>query len=288
MADPYRFPSMGCEVVVHGASGAERDAIRLLFRDRDRIFSRFLPGSELNRVNSSSSRPVLVSQAFSDMLAIALEAEHQTGGLITPTLSAELEAAGYDRDFASLGDDDPRPPAAIERRSRTVRVSGRLLFAPEGVRLDLNGVVKSRTVDDALGLLDGPGCVSAGGDLAVRGSIVVALPRGGAVDLLGGGMATSGSDHRRWLRDGRLQHHLIDPATGRPAASPWEQVTVCGASCLNADVAAKAAFLLGAAGPAWLDRHNLPGRFVTPAGAILANRAWAASLSQGGVGAPNI
>ena len=38
---------------------------------------------------------------------------------------------------------------------------------------------------------------------------------------------------------------------------------MCGLSCLGADVAAKAAFLLGAAGPAWLDVRGIPGRFVT-------------------------
>jgi thiamine biosynthesis lipoprotein ApbE len=55
-------------------------------------------------------------------------------------------------------------------------------------------------------------------------------------------------------------------------------VTVCGASCAGADVAAKAAFLLDRAGPGWLDAHGLPGRFVTPEGSVTANRAWSRSL----------
>ena len=52
---------------------------------------------------------------------------------------------------------------------------------------------------------------------------------------------------------------MIDPGTGRPSASPWEEVTVCGATCLAADVAAKAAFLLGADGPDWLDEPGCRG-----------------------------
>ena len=36
-----------------------------------------------------------------------------------------------------------------------------------------------------------------------------------------------------------------NPATGRPSASRWDEVTVCGRTCLTADVAARAAFLLG-------------------------------------------
>jgi thiamine biosynthesis lipoprotein len=75
---------------------------------------------------------------------------------------------------------------------------------------------------------------------------------------------------------------LIDPATGRPACTPWRDVTVAAQNCVAADVAAKAALLLGGSGPAWLDRHSLPGRFVDGRGAVHVNRAWmsAAPLEQ--------
>ena len=279
MGDPFRFDSMGCAVVVQGASASERRAIRRLFARRERIFSRFVPGSELNRVNGSAGRRVGVSAEFAEMLAVACEAERESGGLVTFRLGAELEAAGYDRDFALLGP-DPRPPPAAAARPRRIQLSGRTLLAAAGVRIDLNGVVKSRTVDDAAAVLEGPGWVSAGGDLAASGPVVVGLPHGGSVTLRQGGMATSGSDRRRWLRGGRVQHHLIDPRTGAPADSPWERVTACGATCLGADVAAKGAFLLGPAGPAWLDLRGIPGRFVTAAGAVHVNRAWARSLAE--------
>jgi thiamine biosynthesis lipoprotein ApbE len=54
-------------------------------------------------------------------------------------------------------------------------------------------------------------------------------------------------------------------------------VTVAAASCRDADVAAKAAFLMGIEGPAWLDERNLPGRFSFPAGE-LTNQTWDAVL----------
>jgi thiamine biosynthesis lipoprotein len=276
--EPYEFPSMGCDVVVGGASASERRAVERLFAERDRIFSRFNPDSELNRVNAAAGMWVKVTPIFAAMLGLALDAARETGGLVDPTLGAELEAAGYDSDFSSL-QDDPRPPGKIEPRlPAAVLLAGRSVLVPEGVRLDLNGVVKGRTVDDALALLRRRGFVSAGGDLAVRGSFVAALPRGGTISLVRGGLATSGSDRRRWRRGGRMQHHLIDPSTRVPAASPWEQVTVCGLSCVAADVAAKAAFLLGRSGSAWLDERGLPGRFVTPLGDVLTNRAWQRSL----------
>jgi FAD:protein FMN transferase len=280
MGGQYAFRSMGCDVVVAGASLSERAAIERLFDVRDRIFSRFHPDSELNRVNAAAGRPVPVSQEFAEMLGVAFEAARETDGLVDPTLGAELEAAGYDTDFASLVAIGGAAPTAGPRRCEAVRLVGRSVVVPSGVQLDLNGVVKGRTVDDALALLDGEGFVSAGGDLAVRGSLVAALPRGGTVRLVRGALATSGTDRRRWLRGGAMQHHLIDPRTGVPSLSPWEQVTVCGLTCVAADVAAKAAFLLGFDGLAWLDVRGLPGRFATACGDIAVNHAWQQTLER--------
>jgi FAD:protein FMN transferase len=282
--EPARFRSMGVDVVVGGAGEAELAAIVDLVAEWDRTFSRFRPDSELSRVNASGAEALVVSPRFAEVVEIALLAARATGGLVDPTLGAAIEAAGYDRDFAGLGDDE-RPPAPDRPGSwRELRLSGRLLVRPPGTILDLNGVVKALVVDAALELLAGDGFVSAGGDLAVRGALSVELPAGGAVVLERGGLATSGSDRRRWLRGGEPQHHLLDPATGRPADSPWTGVTVAAGSCLSADVAAKAAFLSGAYGPEWLDLRGLAGRF-TAGGRVVENRAWRAAVGTGALAA---
>jgi len=266
-----RFHAMGCEVVV---SGGEPAAIAEVFARWEGTFSRFLPESELSSVNRSPAPALTVSPLFARALRTALDAAAQTDGLVDPTLAAALEAAGYDRDLALLGDrPEPAGPAAPSRLNE-VRLDGRILRRPPGLALDLNGVVKSLAVDEAVLRLDGDGFVSAGGDLAVRGAVDVGLPGGGAVRVVRGGLATSGVATRSWRRGGEEQHHLVDPRTGRPSTSPWQQVTVSGASCLVADVAAKAAFLLGDDGPGWLDERGLPGRFVARDGTVAANDAW--------------
>jgi FAD:protein FMN transferase len=276
MTDLHRFRSMGCEIVVGGADGVEQRRIEELFAQRDATFSRFRADSELNRVNALAGSVVQVSPLFRDTVEAALDLAAATAGLVDPTLGDALEAAGYDRDFVRLRP-DPRPPRAGAAGSwERVRISGRLLRVEPGVRLDLNGVVKAMAVDDAVGLLGGDGFVAAGGDLAARGEVDVGLPGGGAVRLVRGALATSGTATRRWMRGGHLQHHLIDPRTGRPAKSPWEQVTVCGRTCRDADAAAKAAFLLGHDGPDWLMEQGLPGRFLTADGVIAATRDWSA------------
>src|SRR5205085_2010595 len=153
----HRFESMGCEVVVGGATARELRAIEELFAERERVFSRFRPDSELNGVNRSAGRFVAVSPLFAQTLAVALHAARETGGLVDPTLGAALEAAGYDRDFASLAPVEEPPAAGRPGAWRSVLLIGRRVGVPRGLRLDLNGVVKALAVDDALKILPGPG-----------------------------------------------------------------------------------------------------------------------------------
>jgi thiamine biosynthesis lipoprotein len=274
----HRFTAMGCDVVVGGGTPSEHGAIEDLFADRERVFSRFLPDSELNRVNASSGSFAMVSPLFAETLRIALAAADETDGLVTPTLGASLEAAGYTRDSALLAPDPE--PAATPVAAGSVVALGRAVRLGAGMKLDLNGVVKALAVDDALELLAGDGFVSAGGDVAAHGELVVALPGGGTVSLLRGALATSGTTKRWWLRAGEVQHHLIDPRTGLPSTSPWSLVTACGASCLAADIAAKAGFLLGPEGPDWLDARRIPARFLAADGSVTTNATWRESMRE--------
>jgi hypothetical protein len=83
-------------------------------------------------------------------------------------------------------------------------------------------------------------------------------------------VATSSVARRRWVRDGRARHHLIDPRTGEPAAGDVLAATVVAASVARAEVLAKVALVLGAAaGRRFLDARP-------DAGGILA-------LADGGI-----
>ena len=100
--------------------------------------------------------------------------------------------------------------------------------------------------------------VDCGGDLRFGGAprrIEVSDPFGGAplhvFEVRDGAVATSGIGRRSWLdADGRPAHHLLDPATGRPAFTGVVQATALAPTALEAEWRAKAALL--SADPAWL------------------------------------
>jgi thiamine biosynthesis lipoprotein len=265
------FRSMGCDVAL--SFGVPLEPVRELFAARDARFSRFQASSELNRVNERPLGLTLVSEEFASMLSLSIDAARATGGLVTPAVGGALLAAGYDRDFSRLPlDVGAVEPAAVPPHT-VLSLHGSGLLRTEPVVLDLNGVVKGRTVDDALALA-GRGWVSAGGDVATREPLVVGLPGGGTVTLQGGGLATSSVARRRWLAAGEPQSHLIDPRTGCPTLSPWRDVSVVASTCLAAGIAAKAALLLGSDGPAWLEGRGLAGRFVSHDGSVELTAAW--------------
>ena len=85
------------------------------------------------------------------------------------------------------------------------------------------------------------------------------------------GVATSGKDRRRWTRNGILQHHIIDPATSQPAETDLLTVTVIAPDVMQAEAAAKAAFILGSrVGLEWIDvRPGLAAVFILDNGQIL-------------------
>jgi thiamine biosynthesis lipoprotein len=104
----------------------------------------------------------------------------------------------------------------------------------------------------------GPCLMNAGGDIAISGPqangdpwpIGVSDPFEAGTDLevlhlKRNGVASSGKDRRHWNQNGVFRHHIIDPFTGLPAETNLLRVTVVAPSVMEAEAAAKTAFILG-------------------------------------------
>ena len=271
-----RFPAMGTRIELvldatpsalafRALAAAEADLRRL-----ERLLSRFDPDSELSRLNERGT--MTVGPELLELVELALAARERTGGSFDPTVHDALVAAGYDRTFARLPERSFAPPLGPARCAGAVRVhqeSSTIQLEP-GIRIDLGGIAKGYAADRAGAILAevGPCLVDAGGDIALRGRawpVGVETTAGTlTLEVAEGGLATSGRDRRRWTRGGEEQHHLIDPATGRPADGDVLRVTVAAASAAEAEVQVKSLFLAGTSTALErADEHGLPTVLVT-------------------------
>jgi FAD:protein FMN transferase len=271
-----RFRSMGCDAHVRldapGREQAELDAlaagVRGALEEAESVLSRFRPESELCALNADARPVVPASPLLARFAREAAAAWRRSGGLVDATLLAPLAGAGYDGDWddarrAPLEDAlavaPPRRPARGRPGSLAARLAvdreGRIR-RPPGTQLDSGGLGKGLAADLALELLPGDvrAVVAVGGDLALRGAgapweITVHGARSGAevhrLVVAGGGVATSGIQARLWAAGDGHAHHLLDPATGRPAWTGLVAATALAPSAVEAEVLAKTALLSG-------------------------------------------
>lgn len=290
-----RFRAMNTDV--HIVVLAERDHAALLDRaeqavhDHEARWSRFLPDSEISRLNAAGGRPVIVSADTYALVAKAIDAWHLTGGAFDPTVGACLIAAGYDRSFEKLapGENAHRPPAepgpAATPRGIELHHATSAVVAPPGVTIDLGGIAKGQSAETIVADLLAAGavgcCVNIGGDLRVAG--LAPEPRGWtvtldcpgssevrAIALADGAVCTSTTTKRAWIAGGRPEHHLRDPGTGAPLATGLASVSVVAARGDQAEVLTKAALAAGRDGaPRVLTAAGATGVLVTSGGAVV-------------------
>jgi FAD:protein FMN transferase len=258
-------------------------AAAAVLRRHQQALTRFDHDSELSRLNADGAPARVVSELVAGAIAAALWAAERSGGLVDPTLIGAIEDAGYARSRNGAEPDSLRDAlvAVPFRRAagpsaaaawRDVSLIGTEVRRTPGLRLDLGGTAKGLAADRAASLLADQAtfAIDAGGDIVLGGRsrtprrVVVAHPLDPEsaleFEMGAGAVATSGLGTRLWRTDTGFAHHLIDPATGRPAWTGVIQATALGTSGVEAEVLAKTALLSG-------PEHGL--RVLEPAGGVL-------------------
>jgi thiamine biosynthesis lipoprotein len=91
---------------------------------------------------------------------------------------------------------------------------------------------------------------------------------------------------RRWTHEGRVMHHILSPDDGEPVDRCWRTASVAAASCVDANVAATAAIVLGSDAAPWLKTQGLPARLVAQDGRVETVGGWPADLGDSPAGGP--
>ena len=266
-----RFRAMGSDIhlVVVGGTAHMLAAARARIDVLEQRWSRFRPDSEVCLLNAAAGEPVVVTADTVLLVQRAVDAWRLTGGGFDPTLLDALVAAGYDRSFDQLSDDDavgasPVPRLSIVRPGVTdIVLDGDVVMLPAGMGFDPGGIGKGLSADIVATEVIQAGaagvCVNMGGDLRLLGesptgtgwTLAIEHPRCtepiALVGLWDGAVATSSVLRKVWTVDGRRRHHLIDPQTERPSESDLALASVIAGEAWTAEVLAKAVLLRGRA-----------------------------------------
>lgn len=237
--------------------------IQDFYLSQEKIFSRFDKKSELNFLNSNLKKQ---NEASFELVGVAEKCSvyfEKTGGYFDPRIIGILEDAGYRKDF-KIGDFSETKNISPERKTgkplkEDLKISDEKVFF--GCRMDFSGIAKSHITDRAAEFLKERGfentLVDSGGDIRVLGKDgfggywKISLEGFSEENLLISldekfqGIATSGISRRKWKNESGRFHHLVNPKKPDCFKFDLKSVTVVAKDCCEADVFAKALFLMG-------------------------------------------
>jgi len=234
----------------------------------DNIFSRYIPGSEINLINREAGHePVPVSTDMMTVFTRAGEISRLTGGAFDITVGPLMELWGF---FPKI---KGKVPPEAEVKKALLRIGWRsvelnpsrqtIRFLLPEMEIDLSAAAKGYVVDRIIALLVEEGIesalVNAGGDIYCLGyapggrpwKIGMEHPRNEedlltVLELRDRAVATSGDYRNYFIRNRRRYSHIIDPFTGGPVRNGVVGASVLADDCLTADALATAIFVMGA------------------------------------------
>lgn len=250
-------------------------------RELENMLSRTIETSEVWQI-SHSEEAVEVDERTMVLLATALEQFEATGGAFDPALGAF-------RDLWGFGTDDPQVPSEAALEELLARPGAADISAEEGAvsaggaDIDLGAAAKGFALDEMRTYMEENGVkdalVSFGGAILALGgkedgspwkigirdpfsedaSAYIAVME--ASDIC---IQTSGISEQYFVENGTLYHHILDPATGRPAQTGLAAVVVAAQSGTLADIWATALFVMGPEdGLAFCEENGIAALFLT-------------------------
>lgn len=242
------------------------DDARSFLDQLEQRWSRFLPTSDISRLNTRAGELVEVAHNTLVLLATMIEAWEVTGGRHDAGILPTLITNGYGTSVVDPQRTTVLPDTARFRPGAILDIlldqrNGEAAL-PVGLALDPGGIGKGLAADLTVARLLAGGArgalVCIGGDLAMAGDapdaagwiIAVEAPTGGDAELCtvaisGGGVATSSTRTRGWQLNGTARHHVIDTATAEQSETDLVAVTVVADTGWAAEAHATAALVAG-------------------------------------------
>jgi len=277
---------MTLSVYGEGAEAALVQAIEELGR-LEGLFSVTRPDSDIARINGGRGEAITVSTETAALIEEAVALWEETGGAFSPALYPVLRAWGFTTGENQAPCDDLLAELLRYTNPGEILQNGNQITLPPEMELDLGGIAKGyvgHILGERMAQLGIDSAIFAlGGDVYTVGArpgggpwrVAIRDPFGhgdiGVVAVIDQAVYTSGSYERYFIgEDGQIYHHILDPATGRPADSGLVSVTVVTGDGARGDALATALFVMGLTeGADFVARQeNLEVIFLTTEGRI--------------------
>lgn len=247
-------------------AGAAIEAAFSRIEQYGRLINFYAPDSELTQINRNAGITATpVSPETFDVIAKALYVAEKSQGAFDPTIGPVMQLWDFHRQIKPEDAEiRSRLPLVNYRNVRLDRKNSTVFLTRKGMLLDLGGIAKGYAADLAVEALTRQGIhagiVAIAGDIRTFGSrpdgkpwrIGIRNPRMqgdkdeilATLPLSGKAISTAGDYERFFIRDGQRYHHIMDPATGYPAAGT-RSVSVVADAGVIADGFDNAVFVLG-------------------------------------------
>lgn len=249
-------------------AGAARAAKSVFeeFARVDRLMSSWLQDSAVAQINKSAGKAAVpVGPEVMKLVLRAQKAGKLTKGAFDISVGAFRGLWKFDQDIdGTIPSDDKVKARAKLVNYRKIQLNTRkqsVKLLRKGMRITLGGVAKGYAVDQAVAIMRSNGfedfIMQAGGDLYASGRrgdrmwrVGIRDPRGkrdasfAVANVSNKTFSTSGDYERSLVVDGVRYHHILNPATGRPAIRS-RSVTVLADDALTADIWSTALFVIG-------------------------------------------
>ena len=215
--------------------------------------SRTIEGSYVDLINHAEGDTVMINKVVADAIQAGIEAGEYSHGHFDITIGRVSELW----DFKSENPDVPsskelkKAVATVDYRDVILESNEVTLKNPDA-KLDLGGIAKGFVADRITEYLESQGVASGlinlGGNVVAIGTkngsdpFEVGIERPysdrteiiGSVSVIDQTVVTSGIYERKFEKNGKLYHHILDPETGYPVETDLEAVTIIaskGNSC---------------------------------------------------------
>ncbi len=237
-------------------------------------FSRYSAGNIIDRSNTAGGESVRVDEETAQLIDFSATLHELSEGRFDITSGVLHRIWRFDG-----GDEIPTQDAVADvmRHVGWHRVNWKspVLTMEPGMEIDLGGIGKEYAVDRCAGLLraaTNAAClINFGGDLvaiakptrreAWKVGIESLRPQEQKserlVNLVSGGLATSGDARRFLWCGGKRFSHILDPTTGWPVPDAPHSITVAAESCTQAGMLSTLAMLKGAQAETFLDAQGV-------------------------------